>query len=154
MKRSVLALILPLLLFAGVSPRASAVQALTTPVRIPFDLANRHIMVKVKVNNSRPLSFLLDTGADSAIIRSQTAAELGLSLYGSANTGGAGAGTMAGQQVRNARWTLVGLEGFSQPVSLSLPFPALPGGLGQDVDGIIGGEFIREFVVEFDYQAR
>lgn len=154
MKRAALALILPLLLFVVVSPRASALQARTGPVTIPFDLATRHIMVKVRVNNSRPLSFILDTGAHMAIIRSQTAEELGLSLYGSVNSGGAGAGSMAGQRVKDARWTLLGLEGFSQPVTLALPFPALPAGLGQDVDGIIGGEFIREFVVDVDYQAR
>ncbi len=153
MKRAALALI-PFLLFVVVSPRASAVQAPTGPVTIPFDLATRHIMVKVRVNNSRPLSFVLDTGAHLALVRAQTAAELGLSLYGSVNSGGAGAGTMVGHRVRDARWTLVGLEGFSQPVTLALPFPALPAGLGQDVDGIIGGEFLREFVVEFDYQAR
>ena len=154
MKRAALALILPLLLFVVVSPRAFALQARTGPVTIPFDLATRHIMVKVRVNNSRPLSFILDTGAHMAIIRSQTAEELGLSLYGSVNSGGAGAGSMAGQRVKDARWTLLGLEGFSQPVTLALPFPALPAGLGQDVDGIIGGEFIREFVVDVDYQAR
>ncbi len=36
---------------------------------IPFEVANRHIVVQVKVNNSRPLSFVLDTGANRAIVR-------------------------------------------------------------------------------------
>ena len=30
----------------------------------------------------------------------------------------------------------------------------LPRGHGQDIDGIIGGEFIKQFVVELDYQTR
>ena len=42
----------------------------------------------------------------------------------------------------------------SQPVAFALPLPALPPSLGRDVDGIIGGEFIRQFVVEVDYEGR
>lgn len=124
------------------------------PVTIPFELANRHVIVQLRVNNSRPLSFVLDTGADTAIVRMSTALELGLPLEGSVSTGGAGAGTQAGRLVKGASWSLVGLDGFSQPVSLALPFPELPSGLGRNVDGIIGGEFIQQFVLALDYQAR
>jgi hypothetical protein len=35
-----------------------------------------------------------------------------------------------------------------------LPLPELPSALGRDVDGIIGGEFIKQFVLELDYEAR
>ena len=154
MNAPALALLLSVALLAGGRPAAIREQPAANPVAIPFELAVRHIMVKVTINGSRPLSFVLDTGANMAIVRSDTAKELGLTLYGSVSSGGAGAGTMAGHRVRDARWSLVGLEGFSQPVSLALPFPALPRGLGQDVDGIIGGEFIKEFVIELDYQAR
>jgi hypothetical protein len=124
------------------------------PATIPFELANRHVIVRCRVNSSRPLSFVLDTGANTAIVRMATAMELGLALEGSVNTGGAGAGTQAGRLVKGASWSLDGLEGFSQRVSLALPLPELPPGLGQDVDGIIGGEFIQQFVLALDYQAR
>jgi hypothetical protein len=156
MKRTAVALSLFLLVVSGVTPGPLvAVQsAVAAPVTIPFELATRHIIVKVTINNSRPLSFILDTGANVAIVRMATATELGLSLYGSVNTGGAGAGSQAGQRVKDAKWSLVGLEGFSQPVSLALPLPALPSALGRDVDGIIGAEFIRQFVLELDYEAR
>jgi hypothetical protein len=39
-------------------------------------------------------------------------------------------------------------------MKLALPMPSLSSALGCDADGIIGGEFIRQFVVELDYQAR
>jgi PDZ domain/Aspartyl protease len=136
-------------------PLAVALQSVAAPpVTIPFELANRHVIVKARVNDSRPLSFILDTGANVAIVRMATAKELGLSLHGDVKTGGAGAGTQAGQRVKDAKWSLVGFDGFSQPVTMALPFEALPSGLGQDVDGIIGGEFIRQFVLTLDYQAR
>jgi hypothetical protein len=69
-------------------------------------------------------------------------------------TGGAGAGFQTGSLVKNATWSLVGLDGFKQPVSFALPFAELPPAMGCDVDGIIGGEFIKQFVIGVDYQAR
>src|SRR5262245_65571585 len=61
-------------------------QSTTRPaVTIPFEGANHLVIVQAKVNNSRPLSFVLDTGADAAIVRMATAVELGLSLEGSVN---------------------------------------------------------------------
>ena len=152
MTRAAVALVVSLVIAGALRPAAIALQP--AAVTIPFELVARHIVVKVVINNSRPLSFVLDTGAYAAIVRLPAAEELGLTLYGSANTGGAGAGRQAGQRVRNATWSLVGLKGFSQPVSLALPLPMLPRGHGQDIDGIIGGEFIKQFVVELDYQAR
>ena len=154
MKRLAAVLLLPLALVLAVQQHSIALQAPAPLATIPFELATRHVMVKVTINNSRPLSFVLDTGANVAIVRMPVAKELGLQLEGSVSTGGAGAGTQAGQRVKDAKWSLVGLNGFSQPVSLALPFEALPRGLGQDADGIIGGEFIKEFVLELDYQAQ
>jgi hypothetical protein len=138
----------PLFLFLVLGAQTPA------PVTIPFELANRHVIVNVSVNKSRPLSFVLDTGASTAIIRTNTAKELGLSLHGSVNGRGAGAGSQVGSRVRDAVWSLVGLERFTQPVAAALPMPELPSALGRDVAGIIGGEFIKQFVMELDTQAR
>lgn len=155
MTRLASVLAVALVSLVGVKPAGVVAQPSTrAPVTVPFELVARHILIKTTIGQSRPLSFLLDTGANVAIVRMPVAKELGLTLYGSVNTGGAGAGTQAGHRVKDAKWSLVGLEGFSQPVSLALPLPLLPRGHGQDVDGIIGGEFIKEFVLELDYQAR
>lgn len=154
MKRAAIALVL-LVIGAHTAPSAIVRQrAATVPVEIPFDVASYHVIVKVTVNKSRPLSFVLDTGASVGIIRMDAAKQLNLALAGSVRTGGAGAGTQTGSRVKDATWSLLGLERFAQPVALALPLPELPFALGRDVDGIIGGEFIKEFVVELDYQAR
>lgn len=124
-------------------------------VSIPFDLVGRHIILKVKINNSQPLSFVLDTGDKYAIVNLDRAKELGLKLHGEVRVGGAGSGdTHPGAYVREASFTIPGLPGFSQPVNLALPIGRLSSRMGQDFDGIIGSEFIKEFVVEIDYQAR
>jgi hypothetical protein len=39
----------------------------TAPQTIPFELVTRHIVLKVSINNSRPLSFVLDTGDKYAV---------------------------------------------------------------------------------------
>jgi len=123
-------------------------------VAIPFELVNRHIVLKVRVGNSRPLSFLLDTGDQFAIINLDRAKELGLKLQGEVHVGGAGSGVSTGAYVRDSSFTIPGYPGFSQPLTLALPIGRMAPRLGQDFDGIIGGEFIKQFVLELDYQAK
>ena len=123
-------------------------------VTIPFELVTRHIMVKVKVNNSRPLSFVLDTGDKVGVIDAEVAKQLGLTLEGQIRVGGAGAETLSASMVKDGNWTLPGLERFSQPLTLALPLGHLAARFGHDFDGIIGSDFIRQFVVEVDYQNR
>lgn len=132
---------------------ASKPAAFAPPITIPFNLVNRHVVMQIKVNNSRPLSFVLDTGDKFAIIDIARARELGLKLKGEVRMGGGGAGQAAGSFVQDATFTVPGLAGFSQPVQLALPTQRLASRMGQDFDGILGSEFIKEFVVELDYQA-
>ena len=148
------------LLFCGVTtvPRAS-VPASGSPAQktetvIPFKLVNRHIFLRLKVDNSDPLWFIFDTGDKFAIVDLERAKQLGLNLHGQINVGGAGAGVLKGAYVRDSNFTVPGLEGFTQPVTLAVPLDMLEPNFGHDVDGIIGSEFIKQFVVEVDYPAR
>ncbi|HEY7575786.1 MAG TPA: retropepsin-like aspartic protease [Thermoanaerobaculia bacterium] len=120
---------------------------------IPFELINKHIYVPVKVNGSRPLSFVLDTGASAAMIDIDRAKELSLRLEGEIGVGGAGAKRLKGAFVKDASWTLAGLEGFSEPVKVAAPLAHMAPFSGRDFDGILGEDFIEEYVVEIDYAA-
>jgi len=121
---------------------------------VPFDLIDRHVMLSVRVNNSRMLKFLLDTGNKFAIIDLDRARELNLKLQREVKVAGAGSQIITGYFVRDSSFTIAGLKEFSQPITLAFPLKDLASVLGQDFDGFIGGEFIKEFVVELDYQAR
>ncbi len=123
-------------------------------ITVPFDLVNRHILLKVTVNNSRPLSFILDTGDKFAIIDLDRAKELGLSLGGEITVTGVGAEKSTAAFVHGSTYSLSGFPGFSQPVILAFSLRNLAPRLGQDCDGIIGTQFIKQFVLEIDYQAR
>lgn len=133
------------------APGASAPKPIVT---IPFKLVTRHIVVPVKINNSRPLSFVFDTGDKVGIVDIARAKELGLDLHGQVRIGGAGSDTLLGSYVRGATWKLQGFEDFSQPVALAIPLGRLAARFGHDFDGIIGSDFIKQFVIEVDYQAR
>ena len=136
---------------ARLAPEASAPKPVVT---IPFKLVTRHIVVPVKINNSRPLSFVFDTGDKVGIVDIARAKELGLDLQGQLRIGGAGSDSLVGSYVRNATWKLQGFEDFSQPVALAIPLGRLAARFGHDFDGIIGSDFIKQFVIEVDYQAR
>ena len=147
-----LAILLALLAFtAGLGQQTAPAP---TAVSIPFEMVTRHIVVKVTVDKSRPLSFVFDTGANRGIIDIERAKELELTLEGRVKVGGAGAQTQTGAMVQNSRWSLVGFENFSQSVSLAIPLGHIAARFGHDFDGIIGSEFIKEFVVEVDYEKR
>ena len=138
--------------------RSSSQTSWPTPkpseVTIPFELANKHVMLKVTVNNSRPLWFVLDTGDKFAIIDLDRAKELGLALRGEISVAGAGAQLDTGAFVKDSTFSLPGFAGFSQPLTLAIHLKKLAPRFGQDFDGIIGSEFIKQFVLELDYQAR
>src|SRR6185295_5138374 len=158
MTRKTLLLFLVIVLTIGATP-SRAIQttsrpAATAPVTIPFELVVRHIVVKVRINDSRPLSFVFGTGDKVGIVDTDVAKELGLKLEGQLRVGGAGADSLPGAFVKAATWSLPGLEGFSQPVSIAIPLGRMAARAGHDFDGIIGSDFIKQYVVEVDYQNR
>jgi hypothetical protein len=57
--------------------------------------------------------------------------------------------------VQGSSFTIDGLAGFSQPVRMALPLgKVLSPRAGRSFEGIIGQEFIQQFVVEIDYLAQ
>ena len=139
---------------ASVAAQAPAKAASSVRATIPFELNNKHIIVKAKVNG-QPITFVLDTGDQVAIVDMDFARRMNLSLSGEVRVGGAGAAISTGAMVQNATFTIDGLEGFSQPVRMALPLgKVLSPRAGRDFEGIIGQEFIQQFVIEIDYQAQ
>jgi hypothetical protein len=134
---------------------AGTAMASTIPpdTTIPFELVNKHIVIDVRAGG-RPLSFVLDTGDRYAVIDLDRAKELGMSLGREVQAVGAGAQSTTGAFVQDSTFTIPGIPGFYQPLTLALPLKDLSPRLGQNLDGIIGADFIRQFVVELDYQAK
>jgi len=123
-------------------------------ITIPFELANEHIFIKAHVNDSRPLEFMLDTGDKFAIVDLDLAKEFEVKLGGDIDAHGMGTQVTKGAFIKGASFQLLGFTGFSQPVTLAFPMRNMAPRLGHDLDGVIGSEFIKYFVLELDYQKR
>lgn len=127
---------------------------LDAPISIPFELVNNLVFLQVTVADSEPLWFVLDTGDRFALIDLQVAQSLGLELQGEIAVGGAGNDSLPGRFVHAGSFRLVGLDGFSQPLFLALPLDSLAPACGHAFSGILGYDFLLQFVVEIDYAKR
>jgi hypothetical protein len=118
---------------------------------IPFDLDGNSVVVNVRVNNSAPMKFFFDTGAAMSAVSTRVAESLRLKKIGDADvkgTGGNVPGSIAGGvslnvpgvTVSNQRVVVISLDDFPCEV--------------RDIVGFIGYDFIKEFVVEIDYEAK
>jgi hypothetical protein len=143
-------------------------------LKIPFKLHNNHIYLHVAVNGTAPLWFLLDTGAGN-IIDSKHAQALGLKLILPGRTPGSGEQQVDVSFAQDVSFALPGvavarqefgvltfgnLEECSNGLdidrqgNISRRRQPLTGDERQPLDGVLGFEFFRLFVVEIDYAAQ
>lgn len=144
-------------------------------VAIPFELDDNLIYVRLSVNGSRPLSFILDTGAYS-MIHARHARTIGLKLKMIGQAGGAGANqpdvylvtdkvsfSLPGVQLSPRRLLALSLDAAESCVN-EFNIDEEGRDIASDrsklsvakrnVDGILGKEFFDQFVVEIDYAQR
>jgi predicted aspartyl protease len=118
-------------------------------ITVPFE-GDKIIVLRVRVNNSEPLKFLFDTGAGISVLDARQAVRLKLKKAGNLEASGVG-GDVRGSLVKGISLSVAGIEVRYQPMAvLPLDFPCDP----KDIAGIIGYDFIKEFVVEIDYEAK
>ncbi|MBV9957021.1 MAG: aspartyl protease family protein [Acidobacteria bacterium] len=120
-------------------------------VGIPFEFLGNIILVKARINDSAPLKFIFDTGAGITVINELRAKNLGLQPKSKVEVNGIG-GSLNGVLLKEVALSLGGARVTSQ-VTAGLTFSTFPCEM-QDIDGVIGYDFIKEFVVELDYKAQ
>jgi hypothetical protein len=121
-------------------------------LRIPFELYANVIFLQARVNNSPPLWFILDTGASGTLINTSRVKGLGLKYLDTAKLTGMG-GSVKGDYLGGATFSLPGVEVFDRKI-VSMPIDPLLSRVGRVVDGVIGYDFFKLFVVEIDYVAK
>jgi hypothetical protein len=106
-------------------------------------------VVQVTIGGSRPLSAILDTGANDDILNARITRELKLHVLNPQVIEQPGGAIEMGQvetvQLKIASVPVQNLAMVSAPLDLLQPF------IGQQLDGILGFGFFSRFVVEFDY---
>jgi predicted aspartyl protease len=120
-------------------------------VRVPFLSPRNLIIISVRLNGQGPYNFLLDTGVASSLLTNpQLADSLGLrhgSEYRLQGVGGTDSGLRA-YEATNVRVGLPGAEAASTTwLVLSSDVLDLSGYVGMPVQGIMGADLFRSFVV-------
>jgi hypothetical protein len=133
-------------------------------VKVPFELVSNHIYFKVKVNDYPHLSFLLDTGARSSYLDFSRAGEFKIKKVDRKKAKGIrGCDDASFFKLDSIRIGSINPSqdgsGFAQNENLTLFNQTMTGiSLGQvdkfdgeKLDGILGYDFFKRFVVEIDY---
>jgi hypothetical protein len=143
---------------AGASSQVTA-GVLSTPsnqslATVPFELYFNEIYVQVRVNDSEPLWFVVDSGAGGWIVDRAHAARLGLHLeQESAQGTGAGKGTYDVSYVKDVTFSLSDFN-ISVPLIGVIDLSAHKSQIGREMEGLIGFDFFDKFIVEIDYESK
>lgn len=122
-------------------------------VTIPADLTGYGLVfLRARVNNSRPMWFVLDSGASFPfVIDTRRARGLGLKLRGHlTREGGAGPGAYEVALTRGVSISLGGLRLADQTAAV-IALGSLEAIGGRPLDGLVGSELFTRYVVEIDY---
>lgn len=125
---------------------------LSAQVSLPFHY-DKHIVLPGKVNERFTANIVLDSGADGLYLDSAYFAETGINIQRSQLATLPGAGSTPQRIVVVLDTVKTTFNGI-QYIPRFTPLIALRPILGESVDGIIGMSFLRDFIVELDYQKR
>jgi len=150
----------------AIAPAAAAVALLlvvhaaaggnqTAPVILPTERASNVFFAEVTINGAGPFWFTVDTGATLTVIDPATAQQVGLVTRPAGRRGNVGvtAGETEMSTTTGARLDVGGLASFAPAVLYVVPVRANASLLGHQIDGVLGTDFLRRYVVEFDYGA-
>lgn len=121
-----------------------------TSTVVPFELLNGHIFLKVMLDGQGPFSFICDTGGQN-IVTPEVAKSLGLDVQGALQ--GRGVGEKSAD-VGLAKLTSLGVGGATLANQLFAVFDLgeIRRVSGVPLDGLVGYEVFKRFVVRIDYQ--
>lgn len=117
--------------------------------RMPLDRLGNGLFVQVRINNSQPLWFGIDTGASATIIDERRVRALGLKSAGNIGASTTGGDTQA-KFTNGVNFTLPGVKLMNQSI-VSIPFGKEMADFRPGFAGILGYDFISRFVMEIDF---
>jgi len=116
---------------------------------IPFEPYRNLIFVPVRVNGSRPLAFVLDSGSGNGMIDRARAKELGLKLEAGGQGIGLGEGTFDYDLAKDVSLAFGGMEVRVAALKV-VDIAHMHRVFGQRVDGTLGYPVFSRFVVAVD----
>lgn len=124
-------------------------------IKTPFKIVNNHILIPVGINGSKPLMFVLDTGAPiTAIAQNHNTRNLKLKLGQKVDVGGAGKGKSSKAYLLQKLNLQVGDIKIDDLIGLWLPTGIIPNFSKEEdmyFDGIIGYDLLRSYSVHINH---
>jgi hypothetical protein len=137
-----------------IASEANAVSPSQSLTTIPFEMYFNEIFVQVRVNNSEPMWFVVDSGAGGWIVDRAHATRLGLHLEQETAQGtGAGSGTYDVSYVKDVSFSLSDFN-IAVPLIGVIDLSAHKPQIGREAEGLVGYDFFEKFVVEIDYESK
>lgn len=119
---------------------------------LPFEVYGDHVFIKIKVNNSRDLNFIFDTGDGLTVLNIKTAQELGMSPGSEATTTSA-EGTIKGNYVKHQKIEINNLE-LKNVNIYETSLSHLEISIGKNIDGIIGYDMLKAYTISMNYDKK
>ena len=119
---------------------------------IPIEIYRDAAWLEVRVNGSKPLSFILDSGAGRSVVARDTAEKLGMEIVEQGEMSNIGPAE-AKVQVAASPNVVFEMGGVAVTThAMLLPFDVPSNGWGKRFDGAIGYELFAAWVVEVDFE--
>lgn len=118
---------------------------------IPFEINLNKIYLDVRVNDKGPLSFILDSGAAFDVLDEEWAKTLNVKMSNESTVRGAGEGSVQMAVGSGLSLSLKGLEIVKPSIAVLPIHSSISNSEGRAVDGLLGYDFCKRFVVEIDY---
>jgi hypothetical protein len=125
----------------------------TSRTTIPFELARNGFFFQVRVNDSAPLWFTLDSTSGANYLDLEIAGDIGLKFHGTKKVHGAGKGLLTVQVAEDVSFKLPGLLSKGHQVH-AISLAGVQELWGRRLDGLLGYDFLQRFVAIIDYQAK
>jgi Aspartyl protease/PDZ domain len=111
------------------------------------------IFFKVKVNNSKVLNFLFDTGASGCVISEKTSNDLHLNVDTGSNVS-TGGGDVEATYAKNVTAIILPNARLDSLTLAVIDLSGLESSTGEHIDGIIGYEAFEKWIVKIDYHVK
>ena len=120
---------------------------------IPFELFHNRIYLPVEVNGRGTVKMVVDTGAAYSGLSEASAAALQIRASGTAQLIGNGESKLTISLAKEVAFHVSGAELIEKSVAI-IPFQDVESREGRKIEGILGVDFFRRFVVVIDYAAK
>ena len=140
------------------TPREMSLPKLKFPegkssVEVPFEISGNWMVIPISINGSRPMRFVLDSGAPGTILQNaEIAASLNLKIVGKMPIRGAGGTAGEASIAEGVTVNIGGIEQSDGRVVVSPPPPSQGMRAMNRGDGVIGRTVFASLVVEVDWE--